>query len=61
VRCRFCQQEGIHYCPGGKLQSGDREFDLYGETRAFPGLADAAEHFSLPDDTERLDSARSLS
>jgi hypothetical protein len=45
MKCRFCQQEGIHYCPGGKLQPGDREFDLYGETRAFPGLADAADHF----------------
>jgi hypothetical protein len=42
--CRFCQQEGVHHCRGGELKEGDRYYDLYGDTRAFPGLADASDH-----------------
>lgn len=42
--CRFCGQRDVHFCPGGELQPGDRAYELWHETRAFPGLLDAADH-----------------
>jgi hypothetical protein len=44
VICRFCGGENVHHCPGGPLRPGDRDFDLHGDKRAFPGVRDAADH-----------------